>query len=291
MTLRKGDAMKTVIVTCMITASVCIASCGESAHKDALREALTLHASFDSTVEADFALGESVLYTRTSWKDPPTEGFDTEKIVIEDQSGKFGGAVRFDPVLPDGHRVFFHTLDNVAYSESSWGGTVSYWLNLNPNTDLPRNFCDPFQFMGRRFNDAAIWQDFTDDKPRDFRIGMFPDGPENINTKDIPEEKQPVFRLKNPDFKRGEWHHVVVTWDNINSGRADAVCMVYIDGKKIDGISERLTRFTWDPDRAQINIGANYVGLMDDFTIFNRTLTEEEVIYLHGLENGVSDIR
>jgi hypothetical protein len=242
-------------------------------------------------VEADYSRGEPGLYTRPSPDTPATPGYDAEKIYIEEQSGKFGGAVRFDPVLPEGHRVFFRSAGNVAYSETAWGGAVSYWLNLDPNIDLPRNFCDPFQFFGQKYNDAAIWQDFTDDKPRDFRIGFFPDGPDNANTNNIPEEKQPVCRMSDPGFKRGEWHHVVVTWDNINSGRPDAVCMVYFDGVKIGEISHRLTRFTWDHDRAQLNIGANYVGLIDDFAIFGRVLTGDEIQYLFELENGVNDIR
>ena len=284
--------MKNVIAQLLLIISFLFCSCGQYWHRTALRQDLTFHASFDESTEADFALGERELFTRTALNQPAAEEYDTEKIIIEPDSGKYGGALHFETVLPDGHRVFYPASDNVAYSDNSpWGGTVSYWLNLELNTDLPRKFCDPVQFMNRRFNDAAIWQDFTGDTPRDLRVGMFPDGKDNINTDKVPEEEQPVFRLKNPDFKRSEWRHIVITWDNINSGKQDGVCTVYLDGENIGRISGKTMRFTWDLDRTQINVGVNYIGLMDDLAIFNRALSEREVLYLHGLRNGILDIR
>jgi hypothetical protein len=283
--------MKNVFIIIILIANILFISCNKSGHHNSIKQALIFHSSFDLTTEADYSFGESGLYTRTALDNPAVEGFDTEIIKIEQDAGKFGGALRKISVLPDGHRVFYPARDNVAYSDNTWGGAVSYWLNLDPNADLPRNYCDPIQFMNRRFNDASIWQDFTGDKPRDLRVGMFPDGKDNINTNKIPEEQQPVYRLNNPGWKRGEWHHLVISWDNINSEKPDAVCTLYLDGKNIGGITGKTSRFTWDLERTQINVGVNYVGLMDDLAIFNRALTESEVLYLHGLENGIHDIR
>ena len=277
---------KIILLSCIL-----FVSCGLPEQQSALQNALTFYASFDYSTEADFALGVGHLHTRTAWNKPDSLGYDERLIGIDSVAGKFAGALRFRGALPDGHRVFYPTKSNVAYKDTAWGGTVSYWLNINPNTDLPGNYSDPVQFFGRRFNDAAIWQDFTGDKPRDLRIGMFPDGPDNANTSNVPEEQQPVFRFVNPDWKRGEWHHVVITWNNINSGRADAICTLYIDGRRIGEIKDKRQRFTWNLDRAVINVGVNYVGLIDDLAIFSRSLTNDEVQYLHGLSNGVKGLQ
>ena len=58
------------------------------------------------------------------------------------------------------------------YAKSNWSGAVSFWLRLDPDTDLEAGYCDPLQNTPREWNDAAFWVDFSkDERPRHFRLG------------------------------------------------------------------------------------------------------------------------
>jgi hypothetical protein len=54
------------------------------------------------------------------------------------------------------------------------GGTLSFWLRLDPQKDLAPGFTDPIQLTDKAYNDSAVWVDFTkDDVPRYFRCARF----------------------------------------------------------------------------------------------------------------------
>src|SRR5437870_1782678 len=82
-------------------------------------------------------------------------------------------------------------------------------------------------------NNGGIWFDFNDAKPRDLRMGVFPAVAEG--QKPIPESdpNAPMVRVPGVGFKVGQWHHVVVTWNNFDTGKPNAVAVLYIDGKRI----------------------------------------------------------
>ena len=191
--------------------------------------------------------------------------------------------------------LYYPAAKNVAYQPRDWNGTVSFWLSLDPETDLEPGYCDPLQVTDEDYNDAALWVDFTrDDKPRHFRLGVFGDL-KSWNPKDLPPDKNPDFlgRLvvvnKTP-FARGRWTHVVITHQGLGSAKG-GVAKLYLDGVlqgKTPVISEP---FGWDLERAAIRLGVNYVGLFDDLSVFNRELSAPEVKALHQLKDGVKSLK
>jgi hypothetical protein len=154
---------------------------------------------------------------------------------------------------------------------------VSFWIKGDPNTSLKTPFCDPVQLTQKGANNGGIWCDFPDTKPRDFRMGVFPAVAEG--EKPIPENdpKAPLIKLPRVGFKADRWSHVVLSWNNLDTGKADSHAVLYVDGKKIGELKDLPLAMDWDIDKAGIYVGVNYVGLLDEFAIFGRPLTEAEV--------------
>jgi hypothetical protein len=257
-----------------------------------LTEALTFHASFDNGPDADFALGDARLYTAPSYdeQDEAAAGIGSPEIEIVEGSGRFGNALDFKS--KNTHAVFYRAEENVAFSDSDWSGTVSFWLSLEPGEDLEPGFCDPIQITDVAYNDAAIWVDFTSENPRQFRLGIFGDlavwNPDNLSSSDYPFFLERLIAVDEPPFARGEWTHVAITFGGLRS-EAGGSANLYLNGvpqpKTMDGIAEP---FTWDISRAAIRLGVNYVGLYDELALFNRPLSAEEVSTLYELEEGVA---
>jgi hypothetical protein len=90
-----------------------------------------------------------------------------------------------------------------------------------------------------------------------------------------------MVRVKGVGFKSTDWHHVVLTWRNLDTGKKDAVASLYIDGKRIGQVKDRALAMSWTIDRAGIYFAVNYIGLLDELALFNRELTPAEITLLH----------
>jgi hypothetical protein len=263
------------------------------ADQAAVAEALTLHASFDHTPAADFALGDPQLYTAPSWNevDEAAVGLGDSDVQIVPDMGRFGHALHF--TQKNTSAIFFRAEDKVAYAEDDWSGTISFWLSLSPDQDLAPGYCDPIQVTDESYDDAAIWVDFTNTDPRQFRLGVFGDleswNPEDLSSDDHPGFAENLVVVDEPPFQGGEWTHVVITHSGLNSQNGGSA-RLYLDGQLQGTIQEILEPFSWDLPRAQIRLGVNYVGLFDELALFDRPLTQAEVTLLHGLENGVASL-
>jgi hypothetical protein len=259
-----------------------------------LTRALTFHASFDGNPDADFALGDRRIYTATSYKarEDTAAGIGNPDVVLAPGKGRFGAALEFKK--KNARALFFQAAKNVAYRERDWSGTVSFWLSLDPETDLAPGYCDPIQVTDEDYNDAAVWVDFTrDDKPRHFRLGVFGDlkawNPEGLAPDKNPAFTHRLVTVTTPPFARGKWTHVVLTHSGLGSN--SGVAKLYLDGK-LQGTTETIREpFTWDLARAAIRLGVNYVGLFDEVAVFSRALEEREVETLHRLPKGVAGLR
>ena len=258
-----------------------------------LGEALMFHAGFDDGWDAGFALGERRLYSAESYEkqEEATPGLATFDVEIVEDAGHFQHALKFNK--KNTQAIFYRAENNVAYSESGWTGTISFWLSLDPAQDLEPGFCDPIQITDAAYNDACIWVDFTRDNPRQFRLGVFGDlavwNPENI-----PPDKNPSFTnrlvaVDQPPFARGQWTHVVITHEGLGGGQGAA--RLYLNGALQGAATGIAEPFTWDVAKAAIRLGVNYVGLYDELAIFNRPLTQEEIQALYTLTDGVGSLR
>jgi hypothetical protein len=247
-----------------------------------LPKGLTFHAPFDGSADAAVARGDKAIYFAPSYKEQASAkpGLGGSAVELAPGQGRKGGALRF--TRKNTAAIFYRAEKNVAFNPAGWSGTVSFWLNLDPDTDLEPGFCDPIQVTDKAYNDSAVWVDFTkDDKPRHFRLGVF-GALKSWNPTDIPPDKNPAFMsrlitVQNPPFARGKWTHVAITFNGLGK---QGSARLYLDGKlqgTRDGIAEP---FSWDMSKAAIRLGVNYTGLMDDVMVFSRPLSEKEIASL-----------
>lgn len=259
---------------------------------EALRISLAFHASFDDGFDAAFARGDRRIYSAPSYKelDQRSPGYWGEDIEIAYDAGKVGNALQFN--VKNTKALFYPGDQNAAFSPEAWGGTISFWLSLDPATDLEPGFCDPIQVTDSAHNDSAIWVDFTKDNPRQFRLGVFGDkdawDPDGTAGGADPKYLNRLVVVNQPPFASGAWTHVAISYEAL--GTAAGKATLYLDGQAqgtSDGISES---FSWDMARAAIRLGVNYVGLFDELAVFDRPLTAEEIQQVGALEKGVMEL-
>lgn len=256
------------------------------ADEAAVRKAASFYASFDEAVRGDFGAGLEP-GTRRNHETQKGEfvfekGIDTKVFRIARDKGIHGGALDATDVLDRNGRIEFPVKGNLAFRKGGWGGAVSVWCNTDPNKLLKTKFCDPIQITQKGSGNGGIWFDFNDAKPRDLRHGAFtavPPGQKGIGEDD---PKAPMVRVPKIDWKAGDWHHVVLSWSNFDTGKDDAVSALYIDGKLIGEVKDRAIAMDWDVEEAGVYFSINYVGLLDELGLFSRALTADEVRLLHG---------
>jgi hypothetical protein len=264
-------------------------------HSD-LRAALTFYASFNNGAKADFALGDPNIYNAAFplYADPAggpelIPGLGAPPLAMA--PGKFGSALAF--TRENSRIVCYRAEKNVSYLPESFRGSASFWLSLNPS-EIPQQYSDPFQITDKDYNNDCIWIDFTkNDRPSDFRLGVF--GDQSVwDPKDLHQYAEEFFfrllRVTEPPFASGSWTHVVITWDGINSSQ-NGRGILYFNGVRQGKTAAVSERFNWDISKATIRLGTGpFVGLLDDLALFNRPLTEKEVVALYTATGGVADL-
>lgn len=262
-----------------------------------LKEALTFYVSFDRGTTADFSLGDANIYTANGSYVDSKRKLDDVQVgmkhpdhqIVQGQ-GRFGDAFEFN--YRKGRQVvFYKSKDNLAYDPKSWSGSISFWLSVDPAEELGW-YTDPVQITDSNFNDASLWVDFTDDTPPSFRLGVF--GDKNIWTLDtlsssaLEEFDRRTVNVKSPSFSRKKWTHVLITYDRLGTDQSHS--SLYLDGKKQGVISGIDDPFTWNYEESNIFLGLGFNGLMDELSIFNRPLTDEQAKELYQLKGGIKSI-
>lgn len=262
-----------------------------------LREALTFAATFDEGADAAFAAGSPAVYHAPSWgrRTETAPGLLPDSLTrLAPGEGVHGGALEFAKASPA--IVLYQAADNVAYEQTDWSGTLSFWLSLDPDEDLEPGYVDPIQISPSGWNDAALFVDFTrDDDPRHFRFAAFADrevwDPEERSWEEVPYEERPMVEVADPlPFSRGEWTHVVMAFENFNTGEANGTVSTYLNGELQGTLDNRTQTFTWNPEESVIALGLDYVGLIDEIALFDRALTDDEVQSLYELDGGVASL-
>src|SRR5438132_146476 len=165
------------VLTLFALVGVVTAADGDDAA--AIRKAATLYASFDEEVKADVGGGALTFDTRfTDEKDKNKftfeKGFNPKAFRIAKDKGVHGGTLEAIEVLPHNGRIFLPAKGNIAFKKGGWDGSLSVWINTDPNTLLKTKFCDPIQVTQKGANNGGLWFDFNDARPRDLRMGCFP---------------------------------------------------------------------------------------------------------------------
>jgi len=269
-----------------------IVSAEEAESRVSLSRALTLHASFDKALEADFARGDKTCYV-VEGKDLVTAA-PTDEVRLAPEAGRFGGALHF--TKKNSFRPAFKDSGVLGYNDMNWNATVSVWLRLSPDQDLEPGYCDPVQIIGDDSKKGFIFLEWSkDETPRYFRYAIRPLfhiwNPDNVQWDQIPFEKRPMVQVERAPFSREAWTHAVFTLENINEKSKPQVGRLYLNGKLQGTIEKWDLTFDWDPSRVLLVLGASYVGHLDDLAVFNRALTDGDVKQLYGLKTGVRELR
>lgn len=272
-------------------AMLVFAAAPSHAGDESLKKAVSFYASFDEGLMPDVGVGP----IKTRFGDPNMP----DKLTFEDgykkdiykisPKGIAGGCLEATDVLQNRGRFFYPVKGNLAFKKGGWSGACSMWINMDPNA-LKLQFCDPVQITQKGANNGGIWFDFNDAKPRDLRMGVFPAVPEGKTGAKESDADAPLVWVKKVAFKTGDWHHVVLSWSNFDTGKKDALATLYIDGKKIGDVKDREIAMDWDIEKAGIYTAVGYTGLLDEMALFNRALTQEDVAALHkspGLLSGL----
>jgi hypothetical protein len=257
--------------------------------QDSIKSSLVFHASFDSSLDADFSRGDKTSYSK---KGVPCIPNDDVKLLST--GGKFGGCIHFPK--KGATRPQYSGVNMLSYNDKSWNTTVSIWLRLTPDEDLEPGYCDPVQITGDDTKKGYIFLEFSkDETPRFFRYAIRPLfriwNPTNVQWADIPFEKRPMVQVAKPPFTRDTWTHVVFTLSDVNNKTAKPSGSLFINGKLQGRIENWDLTFGWDPASVALVLGASYVGHQDDLAVFNRALTDAEVGQLYKLEGGISSLK
>lgn len=286
--------MKRLVPIVTVCACVLAVPIAPAAEIENLRRALVFHAPFDTTGDAAFARGDRRVFTAAERgkREAAPSGLPADGTArLVPGAGRFGGALEFRGATKQ--QVFYRGGANLGFPAGPWAGSVSLWLRLDPDRDLAPGYCDPFQFVGAKWADGALFVEFTKDhNPRHFRYGIFPQtplwNPQNKKLEEMTDAERPMVPVRRPIFGRDRWTHILITFANLNSGRADGRGTLYVDGERI-GTSEGWTHtFNWtDPAQTALTLGLNYAGLIDDLAVFNRELTATEARAIFALPRGV----
>jgi len=265
-----------------------------AALRDSLKATLRFLASFDRGADAEYAQGDPRIYSAPSYRNLglAATGIVSPDVVIAKGQGRYGDALQFRK--KNTQALFYRASVNSGYRTRNWSATVSFWLNLSPDTDLEPGYTDPLQITETAYNNAAIWVDFTrDDKPRHFRLGVFGDSLA-WNKANTPTDQNPFFNqrtvvVSQPPFTHGQWTHVVIAFSGLGTD-AGGTAKLYLNGK-LAGTAEGIREpFTWEPALATIRLGVNYTGLFDELSMYTRALTDAEVDALYRLEGGAATL-
>ncbi|MCE9532808.1 MAG: DUF1080 domain-containing protein [Planctomycetes bacterium] len=259
--------------------------------KKKLSQSLTLHASFDNGLDADYSRGDKKCYVQQGKELVQAKPNDEAKIAAD--GGKFVGSLHFPK--KGGYRPSYTDGGVLGYNAKNWSASVSAWLRIDPDKDLEPGYCDPFQIIGNDNKKGYIFCEWSkDETPRYFRYAIRPLfhiwNPTGVAWGDIPFEKRPMVQVARAPFSREKWTHVVFTLENINDKTKPPVGKLFLNGKLQGSIEKWDLTFDWDPTKVLLVLGANYVGHMDDLAVFDRPLTDVEVDRVYGLKNGIREL-
>ena len=260
--------------------------------KTKLSKALTLHASFDKGLDADFSRGDTKCLVQQGKELVAAKPNEEVKLVAD--AGRFGGGLHFPK--KGNTRPSFKDDKVLGYNAKSWSASVSIWLRLDPDKDLEPGYCDPVQIIGNDSKKGFIFLEWSkDETPRYFRYAIRPLAhiwnPTNVGWDKIPFDKRPMVQIDRAPFSREKWTHVVFTLENINDKTQPRTGKLYLNGKLQGSIDKWDLTFDWDPAKVLLVLGAAYVGHMDDLAVFDRPLTDAEVDVIYGLKNGIRDLK
>lgn len=241
--------------------------CGgpQGAIEDKLRENVVFFSNFEKGVDALWSGGSGIA------------DFDGEKTRHELNGGIEDGALRFQ----EGAAALSYKAErNFPYSTSGFDGAVAFWANVNSaafDVDYPEPFHIGKRDGGFAWDDAVIFVDFK--KPaNELRFGCYPN-----KTGEVTDEMASAhtISLSGVNWKDGDWHHIVISWSNFNSGKQNAEWALYVDGKEVGRKKNLKMDLTWDmPNQVFRFNHYKFAGVVDELAVFKTSLEPADAAYL-----------
>lgn len=256
-----------------------------------LASAMTLHASFDQELDADFAVGDRSCYTLGRESDVAAP---TGDLRLAQDAGRFGGALQFGRT--NTLRPSYRDAGTLGYDPQGWSVTVSVWLRPEPDLDVEADSCKPVTISGDDDKKGLVFLEWPKrHSPQLVRYAIRPLfeiwNPRNADWQDIFDNARFMVRTERAPFSRDRWTHAVFTLEHLNDGAKPQVGRLYLNGA-LQGTLEQLgLALGWNPENVRLVLGEAYVGSIDDLAVFDRALTDGEVMVLHGLQHGIRDLR
>ena len=94
--------------------------------------------------------------------------------------------------------------------------------------------------------------------------------------------------VKQPPFEKGKWTHIAITFSKINTLKS--IIKLYLDGEFKGVVKDVNDPFTWEAEKGKIMLGLGYIGLMDELSIFDKTLDSKEVKAIFELKSGLKTL-
>lgn len=256
-----------------------------------LKDHLLFYSSFDGKLTADVSVGDGMIYTAENYKNAASAqvGLNDPNVILAKNEGLVGDALYFKEAKTSA--VFYKAYKNVGYNSTSWSGTISFWLRLDPNKELAPHYCDPICITDSKWSDAGLWVDFTDHSPRRFRLGAMGDiavWDPNNDSDETDWEKRTVTVDPSP-FQSNTWTHVVIVFSEVNT-KTKSEFKLYLNGAFIGEIKDINDPFTWDAENGKIMLGLGYIGLMDELAVFDKPLNGQEIKAITLLKGGLKEV-
>lgn len=283
--------MKTIRHLSIIGVLIFIIPMSSFSQKKELKDHVLFYSSFDGKATADVALGDANIYSAKNYKEAENAiiGLNDPNVVLAKNKGLTGDALHFKEAKTAA--VFYKAYKNVGYNNTSWSGTVSFWLRLDPNKELASHYCDPICITDSKWSDAGLWVDFTDHKPRQFRYGAMGDiavWDPNDDSDETDWKKRTVTVNPSP-FQSKTWTHVVLVFSKVNT-KTKSEFKLYLNSEFKGVVKDINDPFTWEQKNGKIMLGLGYIGFMDELAIFDKPLDAKEVKDVFNLKNGMKTL-
>jgi hypothetical protein len=244
---------------------------------------VTLYASFADSPNADIARGGN-----------GTASLNDAAVRHEAAGGRTGGGCLVFDAAHHGwaeDEFTFPADGNFPYSSGAFEGTISFWLQGDPDADLdPLMPVDPFHVSRGGAGDGSFYLDLTKHNdprygsPRKLRFGFYNDLPRGAD----PSRGNPVtldgighlLVVGELNWADRKWHHVAATFRQVNSGSENGSAAVFIDGRRRAWSEGYAHSVSWPPEalgKMTIGLGQRYAGKMNELLILDRALSDDEV--------------
>lgn len=256
-----------------------------------LKDHVLFYSSFDGKATADIAVGDANIYTAENYKEAAkvTIGLNDSNVVLAKEKGLSGDAIHFKEAKTSA--VFYKAYKNVGYNNTSWSGTISFWLRLDPNKELAPHYCDPICITDSKWSDAGLWVDFTNHNPRQFRYGAMGDLAvwDPNNDSDEKDWNKRTVTVNPSPFQSKTWTHVALVFSKVNT-KTKSEFKLYLNGNLQGEIKDINDPFTWEAEKGKIMLGLGYIGFMDELVVFDKPLKINEVNSVFQLKDGIKTV-